>query len=275
MICEKAYAKLNLTLSVLGKRNDGFHELKSLMVPISDLYDLLYFEENDSNSMVVEGCELVNNSIIKAAKFFQKKYKTKGAKIRLEKRIPFEAGLAGASADSSATLRGLNKLFNLNIPLAELEELAKELGSDNVFCLYNKAAVCYGRGEKLEFLDFDFEFEATLLKPKFGLLTKDVFSHLRVKGIETNQLEIVLSMLRNHEYKNLNDYLFNDLTEPAMILEPELKRIFETLLSNGVVSHMSGSGSTLYVVEKDIDLSNTDFEYVYFKKHLIKNSVND
>ena len=75
MICEKAYAKLNLTLSVLGKRNDGFHELKSLMVPISDLYDLLYFEENDSNSMVVEGCELVNNSIIKAAKFFQKKYK--------------------------------------------------------------------------------------------------------------------------------------------------------------------------------------------------------
>lgn len=275
MICEKAYAKLNLTLNVLGKRKDGYHELETLMVPIADLYDELYFEENGTERMVVENCEIVNNSIIKAAKLFQKKYNTNGATIRLEKRIPLEAGLAGASADSSATLRGLARLFDLNIPLKELEELAKELGSDNVYCLYNKAAVCYGRGEKIEFLDFDFEFEVTLLKPKFGLLTKDVFAHLKGKAIERNQLEIVLAMLKNHEYKNLNEYLFNDLTEPAMILEPELKRIFETLLLSGVVTHMSGSGSTLYTVEKDIDLSDTSFEYVYYKKHLVKNCVND
>ena len=79
------------------------------------------------------------------------------------KRIPLEAGLAGGSADSSATLRGLNRLFNLNLSLKELEELAIELGSDNVFCLYNKASICTGRGEILNFIDFDFEFYVLLI----------------------------------------------------------------------------------------------------------------
>lgn len=275
MICEKAYAKLNLTLSVLGEREDGFHNLKTLMVPVVDLYDELYFKEHDSNDFIIENCEIVNNSIIKAARLFQKKYNTKGAVIRLVKRIPIEGGLAGGSADSSATLRGLSRLFNLNIPLKELEELAKELGSDNVYCLYNKAAVCTGRGEVVEFLDFDFEFEATLLKPRFGLLTKEVFSHLRVKEFHANQLEIILELLKNHKYEFLNEYLYNDLKEPAMILAPELRNIYESLLSNGVITHLTGSGSTLFAVEKDIDLSNTDFDYDYFKKHLVKNSVND
>lgn len=275
MICEKAYAKLNLTLSVLGEREDGFHNLKTLMVPVVDLYDELYFKEHDSNDFIIENCEIVNNSIIKAARLFQKKYNTKGAVIRLVKRIPIEGGLAGGSADSSATLRGLSRLFNLNIPLKELEELAKELGSDNVYCLYNKAAVCTGRGEVVEFLDFDFEFEATLLKPRFGLLTKEVFGHLRVKEFHANQLEIILELLKNHKYEFLNEYLYNDLKEPAMILAPELRNIYESLLSNGVITHLTGSGSTLFAVEKDIDLSNTDFDYDYFKKHLVKNSVND
>lgn len=276
MICERAYAKLNLTLSVLGKRDDGYHELKTLMAPIVDLYDELYFEENDTNEFVVENCEIINNSIIKAAKLFQKKYNTKGAKIRLEKRIPIEAGLAGGSADSSATLRGLNRLFNLNLELKELEELARQLGSDNVYCLYNKAAICSGRGEKIEFLDFDFSFEVTLLKPKFGLLTKDVFSKVKANGEnDDTQLELVLDLLKKQQYQNLNEYLFNDLTEPAMILEYELRNIFEALLLNGVVTNMSGSGPTLFTVEKEIDLDNTEFEYVYFKKHLVKSTVND
>ena len=110
MIMEKAYAKLNLSLKVIGKMDNGFHELESIMVPICDLYDELYFEENDSYDFNVSGFEVSNNSILKAAYLFQKKYNTKGANIRLIKRIPLEAGLAGGSADSSATLRGLNRL---------------------------------------------------------------------------------------------------------------------------------------------------------------------
>ena len=170
----KCPAKINLTLEVVNKREDGFHELETIMVPIN-LYDILYFEENNSNEMILLDNTIEDNSILKAAKLFQQTYKTKGATIKLKKRIPLEAGLAGGSADSSATLRGLNRLFKLNIPLKELESLAAKLGSDNVFCLYNHAAICRGRGELLEFINDDFRFNVTVIKPSFGILTKEAF----------------------------------------------------------------------------------------------------
>ena len=157
MVVERAYAKVNLSLSVLGKMDNGFHELETIMVPIT-LHDTLYFRKNNTGEMILLNNEIENNSILKAANLFQEKYKTPGATIKLVKRIPLEAGLGGGSADSSATLRGLNRLFNFNIPLEELSELAIELGSDNNFCLYNRAAICRGRGEKLEFINKNIVF---------------------------------------------------------------------------------------------------------------------
>ena len=117
MAMEFAYAKLNLSLNILGKRPDGFHNLESIMVPVVDLYDTLEFEARDDNQFIIVDDAINDNIILKAAKLFQEKYHTKGATIKLTKRIPTEAGLAGGSADASATLRGLNKLFNLNISL--------------------------------------------------------------------------------------------------------------------------------------------------------------
>lgn len=276
MVKENAYAKLNLSLKVLGKTDDGFHELKSIMVPVVDLYDELYFEENDTFEFNLENDNIKNNSILKAAKAFQEKYKTKGANIRLVKRIPLEAGLGGGSADSSATLRGLNKLFNLNIPLEELEELASSLGSDNVFCLYNKTAICTGRGEKLEFIDSEFSFDVLLIKPEFGLSTKDVFNNLKIK---TNQLDLtaqVLKALEENDIKLLNDEIFNDLLIPAIEIKPELGNIIKFYNDSNIKVHMSGSGTTLYVI-LDENTKNTleeiTNEYGYFKKHVIKNNV--
>ena len=124
MVTEKAYAKLNLSLNIIEKRKDGFHNLESIMVPVSDLYDILEFEVREDNQFIIVDDILSDNIILKAAKLFQEKYHIKGANIKLTKRIPMEAGLAGGSADASATLRGLNRLFKLNIPLLELEELA-------------------------------------------------------------------------------------------------------------------------------------------------------
>ena len=245
MIKEKAYAKLNLSLSVLGKRNDGFHELESIMVPLN-LYDTLYFEENSNNEMILLDNKIEDNSILKAAKLFQQTYKTKGATIRLKKRIPMEAGLAGGSADSSATLRGLNRLFGLNRPLKELEELALKLGSDNVFCLYNHAAICRGRGELLEFLDFDFKFKVILIKPNFGLSTKDVFSNVKING--KNNITELIEGLKNNDKAVLDKNVYNDLFEPAIITKPELNLMVEKLKENDVLVHMSGSGSTLFLL---------------------------
>lgn len=244
MIKEKAYAKLNLSLSVLGKREDGFHELETIMVPIN-LYDELYFEENDGNEMVLLDNTILDNSILKAAKLFQETYKTKGATIRLKKRIPLEAGLAGGSADSSATLRGLNRLFSLNIPLKELEILAAKLGSDNVFCLYNHAAICRGRGELLEFIEEDFKFNVSIIKPSYGILTKDVFKNLIFK--EKRNFNNVFNALKDNNIKTLDENIYNDLFESAVKIKPELLDIVSYLEKQNYRVHMSGSGPTLFI----------------------------
>ena len=274
MIIEKAYAKINLTLKVLGKRADGFHELESIMVPIVDLYDELTFEPSDSDEFILVDNQIENNSILKAAKAFQQKYHTKGAIIHLKKNIPLEAGLAGGSADSSATLRGLNRLFNLNISLKELEDLASSLGSDNVFCLYNKAAVCRGRGEKLDFICCPFDFKLYLIKPDFGLKTNSVFANLDLTNLKDNNKNNVLQALKENDYAMLIDGIYNDLLEAAIKVEPKLEEMINILKKTENNVFMSGSGSTLYVIsDKNIDFGLK--ESIYLHKHTIKNSVND
>lgn len=283
MIIEKAYAKLNLSLNVLEKRTDGFHNLETIMVPVVDLYDTLYFYERDDDNIEIIDNNIKDNIIIKAAKAFQQKYHTKGVTIRIEKRIPLEAGLAGGSADASATLRGLNKLYNLNIPLKELEELALMLGSDTVFCLYNKAALCKGRGEILDFLDFDFEINLCILKPNFGLLTKDVFSKKVINNNKTDSLSLI-SSLKENNIQQINDLIANDLYFAAIEIEPRLKKIVDILKKNNINIHMSGSGSALFVFNA-LDLKDSKclekhlfenaIEYVYLSQHTIKNTVND
>lgn len=277
MIIEKAYAKLNLSLSVINKRNDGFHNLETIMVPIIDLYDTLSFSLRDDDVFEIVDNNIGDNIIYKAATAFQKKYNTKGATIRLEKRIPLEAGLAGGSADASATLRGLNKLFGLNVPLSELEELALSIGSDTVFCLYNKAAICTGRGEVLNFIDFDFELPVIIFRPTFGILTKDVFGVLKINDERPNTVG-VLSALKSRNIFQLDKLLYNDLFSAAIKIKPQLKDIVDNLAKANITAHMSGSGSTIFVLEDKClkkHLEENNIEYVYLGKHTIKNALND
>lgn len=250
MIIEKAYAKLNLSLDVVGKMENGFHEIKTVMAPI-DLYDELIFETNETNEMILIDNQIENNSILKAAKLFQKVYKTAGATIKFKKNIPLEAGLGGGSADSSATLRGLNRLFNLGLSLHELAKLAEQLGSDNVFTLYNQAAICEGRGEKLTFINDDFSFNVLLIKPDFGLSTKEVFEKCNIKGNkEPNNL--LLEALKLNDYNLLNKNITNDLLESALVIKPQLQNLIDEIKKYGFDVFMSGSGTTLFVICDDI-----------------------
>ena len=283
MVIEKAYAKLNLSLNVLNKRIDGFHNLESIMVPVVDLYDTLYFYEREDYEIEILDNNIADNIILKAAKIFQEKYHTKGVTIRLEKRIPIEAGLAGGSADASATLRALNKLFKLNLSLFELEPLALSLGSDTVFCLYNKAALCKGRGEILEFIDFDFAIDLCILKPNFGLLTKDVFNNRTLNDTTADSLAII-NALRKNDIEKVNNLISNDLYYAAIKVEPKLQYIVDTLYKNNIDIHMSGSGSSLFVFSGLLEKSSVclsevllanNIEYNYLGQHKIKNVVND
>jgi len=249
LIEEKAYAKINICLRVVGITNGGYHNLETIMAPIN-LYDTLTFEKRDDREFVISGFDIEENSITKTAKLFQEKYGIKGANIKVNKVIPIGAGLGGGSADSAATLRGLNRLYELNIPLKELEEIANQVGSDNAFCLYNKAAVCYGLGNSLNFLPFDFELDALLLTPNIEIKTKEVYDMWRMSYLQF-VLDDIIAALKNEDYKTLNKYIFNDLLEPVKILHPEIAHALKIADSFGYQLHMSGSGSSFFVLNND------------------------
>lgn len=234
---EKAYAKINIYLKVLGKREDGYHDLESLMVPI-DLYDELFFYECDD--VIVES-DIIDNIVLKAALYLKEKFNVAaGVRIVLKKAIPIGAGLAGGSADCSAALRGLNSFWNLNLSLDELAEISLLFGSDTLFCMYNKPAIIRGRGEKIEFVSLK-EQKVLLVNPKFPVITKDIFKEYREDDKGENDLEMAL-----------------------LRLYPEIKEMKREYLEKGIELKLSGSGSTYFAfVEDNFELNKND-KYLEF-----------
>lgn len=240
---EKAYAKINLILDIVGKRPDGYHELKSLMIPI-DFYDELQFEPS-AQVELISNVDIPNNAILKTVHLMKETYQIQqGVKITLNKRIPMGAGLAGGSADISATIRGLNRLWGLNLPNRTLVQLANSLGSDTLFCLYNQRAVIYGRGDQISILPKSKPIQnITLICPNLQVLTKDVFSVFEKQA--SHDFEIVLNTYLVTKNESL---LYNDLLASAFKVSPKLKNIYNHLESLGLKPHLSGSGSTCFLL---------------------------
>src|SRR3954469_21339572 len=175
-----APAKINLSLKVLGKRADGFHEIETLIAPIS-LCDTIDIEKQ--NRWIDFSCDDPTlpggdeNLVVRAAKLFLEQAKIKsGVSIKLEKKIPHGAGLGGGSSDAAAMLRALNELFETNLSREELGKIAAEIGSDVPFFLFNSAAVCKGRGEIVEPAKLKSKLSILLLKPAFGVPTAWAYS---------------------------------------------------------------------------------------------------
>lgn len=256
MIEEKAYAKINLTLDINELRNDNYHEIKTLMVPV-DLYDTLQFEKLDQGILLLDDTNILmqENFIYKAAKLFLDTYNIKeGVKIILEKRIPKEAGLGGGSADAAATLRGLNKLFELNKPLDELANLAMSLGSDMPFCVYNSLATCTGRGEEVKLHMFKYtKYPILIIKPPYGLKTKEVYDNYVFKFRKTSiKYNAVIKGLESNDINLINENIYNDLEEAALSLNKDFKDLLESIRKE-TKCHMSGSGTALFILSEDIN----------------------
>lgn len=179
-----APAKINLTLEVLDKREDGFHNLKSIMQAIS-LYDYLTFDVTDSDKTQITLCGNSDkipydnkNLVYKAIEKFLEKTAINNKKIEvyIEKNIPVEAGLAGGSTDAAAAFFALNKLFNNPLSNEEIELLCASLGSDLNFCLHGGTALCTGRGEKTKRIPTKQQY-VTLIKPLgFGISAKEAYT---------------------------------------------------------------------------------------------------
>jgi 4-diphosphocytidyl-2-C-methyl-D-erythritol kinase len=246
-----APAKINLSFEIKGRREDGLHEIETLMAPIS-LSDRLTIERGPARGDIKFSCDdssLPNgeeNLVVQAARLFQKATKTEeGVEIALEKKIPHGAGLGGGSSDAAATLLGLNELFETRLDQKNLIELAAQIGSDVPFFILSSAAICRGRGEIVEPARLPANFQLLLIKPDFGVPTPWAYGRWK----DSRELPGV-----DHGPQEYSGVRFvNDLERPVFekfILLGHLKTWLRHQAEVGAAL-LSGSGSTLFAVLRD------------------------
>uniref|UniRef100_UPI00403FAAD4 4-(cytidine 5'-diphospho)-2-C-methyl-D-erythritol kinase n=1 Tax=Oceanobacillus sp. FSL K6-2867 TaxID=2954748 RepID=UPI00403FAAD4 len=252
IILEKAPAKINLSLDVLRKRIDGYHDVEMIMTTI-DLADRieLYALEEDKIEISLESRYVPNderNLAYKAARAFKDTYGIKkGVHINMEKHIPVSAGLGGGSTDAAAVLRGLNRLWSLNISLDELAELGSAIGADVAFCVYGNTAIARGYGEKIEKLASPPPCWVVLAKPDIGVSTRTIFGQVNVEKLSHPNTNQILQAIEGQDFNKLCRHIGNSLESITFALHPEVERIKEAMIQAGATGVlMSGSGPTIY-----------------------------
>ncbi len=251
-----APAKINLSLRVLGRRRDGFHEIETFIAPIS-LCDDMKIERCSGKQEIVFRCDDpsvpkgADNIVVRAAKVFFKETKiTSGVSIALKKRIPHGAGLGGGSSDAASTLLALNELFETNLPREALAKMAETIGSDVPFFIFQSAAVCKGRGELVSPARLREQLSLLLLKPEFGVPTQWAYSRWRdsreIPGVSHGAQEFTQqSFVNDLERPVFEKFVFLAQLKMWLVKQPEVGAAL-----------MSGSGSTVFAVIRD----NTDVD---------------
>lgn len=251
-VFEKAPAKINLSLDVLYKRPDAYHEVAMIMTSI-DLYDHIELTpmKSDRIEVTLYSRYVPNderNLAYKAAKTFKERYRIRsGVHINIEKNIPVSAGLGGGSTDAAAVLRGLNQMWQVDAPLHELAKIGSEIGSDVPFCVYGHTAIATGRGEKIRHLPPPVPCWVILAKPDIGVSTGTVFRHLDVQDVQHPNTENIIASLYRSDFSALCRNIGNALEKTTMQLHPQVKYVKDKMVQAGVAGAlMSGSGPTIY-----------------------------
>lgn len=253
-----APAKLNLFLEILGRRPDGYHEIESIMVAV-DLYDTLIFTDDPSGKITLQCDDPTlptgrDNLVVEAAERLRERSGCpNGASIELRKAIPAQAGLAGGSSDAAATLVALDRLWDLRTPPGALDALAGEIGSDVAFFRNSPAAICRGRGERVQALTLARPLHFVLVCPTIGMSTADVYRNLTLPERPRPIGPVVESLVEDRPAA-LGQSLFNRLQPVAETLAPALTRVRDALASLGPLldGHlMSGSGSAYFGLSRN------------------------
>ena len=272
----KCPAKINLTLEILNKRVDGFHNIKSIMQMIS-LYDYLdiSIEESQKNEILLNGTSNEipyneKNLVYKAVDLYLKEANINNAKIKIfiEKNIPISAGLAGGSTDAAGTIFGLNSIFK-KFNLEELNKICATLGSDLNVCLNGGCLLATSRGEVTKKLP-NINYNVSLIKPKnLGISAGEAYKKYSLKKIkpQNNMTEKMIEAINNNQ--DIKPYLYNDLEYAVFDDYKELQKIKKEYPN----SIMSGSGSTYFILEKiEKNLPEKDFE-IYNNLEFIQEGV--
>lgn len=254
MLYVKAPAKINLTLDVLGKRVDGYHEVEMIMTTV-DLADRIGLESrNDGQIRIISADRFVpddhRNLAYQAAKLLKDTYGIKkGVSITLEKKIPVAAGLAGGSSDAAATLKGLNELWKLRLTVDQLAEHGAKIGSDVSFCVYGGTALATGRGEQIQELTAPPNCWIILAKPSIGVSTADVYGGLKLHEVIHPDTKAMMRAIQEKDYELMCESMGNALESVTLKLHPEVSTIKEQMTKFGADAVlMSGSGPTVFGV---------------------------
>jgi len=251
-------AKLNLVLDVLGKRPDGFHELRTIFERIS-LADQITLTRNKTNKISIRCAHPhvprgSGNLVFKAAMLlFEDFHISDGLNINIIKNIPVAAGLAGGSSNAAAVLSGLNRLWQLGLSRAQLVNYAARLGSDVAFFLYNTSyALGQGRGERIQPINVKTKLWHVLVTPRVKMYTKDVFSRLKLNLTnKKDNVNILLPFLRKGDLGRLAGALSNDLEPAILSLRPDFIYLKKKLLDAGAMGVcFSGSGPSVFALSE-------------------------
>ncbi|MFC3928570.1 4-(cytidine 5'-diphospho)-2-C-methyl-D-erythritol kinase [Streptococcus caprae] len=253
-IIEKAPAKINLGLDIVGKRPDGYHELAMIMTSV-DLNDYVTVRDlpTDEIVMVSNSHRMPlndKNDVYKAALLIKEKYGlTTGVEISLEKHIPICAGLGGGSSDAAATIRALDQLWNLQMTQEEMVEIGFAIGSDVPYCLNAGCALISGKGEIVECLNSRFGYWVVLVKPDFGISTRTIFKEIEPDKISRVDIDGLRTALVAQDFDGVVAHMGNSLEDITIARKPFIQKVKDRMLKCGAdAALMSGSGPTVFAL---------------------------
>ena len=262
----KAYAKVNISLDIVGKREDGYHLLKMIMQNI-DLYDEIILEKNNKDIIIECNKSYVptdsRNLAYKAAMAFKERYDiSEGVKIKIVKNIPVSAGLAGGSTDAAAVLKIMNKLFEVNASDEELMELGLKLGADIPYCIKGGTALCEGVGEVITELKPFKDKIIVLVKPSFGVSTKEVYKGFDIEKVKKHpETEMLIKAMEDNDLNYVAYNMKNLLENVTLKKHKILINLKEEMNKYGAInSMMSGSGPTVFAFFDDMLKAQKCFE---------------
>lgn len=250
----KSRAKINLSIDILGKRQDGYHLVEMIMQTI-DLSDVLRIKESEAEDIVIKSnsgdIPLDDNNIVyKAITLLRKKFNiNKGIEVFIEKNIPVAAGMAGGSSNAAAVLVGLNKVWDLGLSEKELQEIGLALGADVPFCISGGAALAQGIGEELTHIKGLSEDVIILIcKPNLFVSTKDVYGGLDLNNIDNRpDNRYLIECLKNKDIKAVAENMVNVLEGVTSNMHSEISEIEKMMIDNNALgAMMSGSGPTVF-----------------------------
>lgn len=243
----QANCKINIGLDVLRRRDDGYHDLETVMFPVTGLYDVVEVVPASCDTFRSTGlsldCSAENNLCMRAVRLMRQRYGIGPVAVGLDKRVPFGAGLGGGSSDATAVLCAVNELFGLQLPEEELIDCAAALGSDTAFFVRNTPQVCRGRGERMEPVALDLAgYWLVIIKPEAYVSTREAYA-----GVRPAVPEVPLCERIARPVELWQSCVKNDFETSVFAAHPVVRQAKERLLAAGAVyASMSGSGSAVY-----------------------------